>query len=344
MGGDSGSSVLEQNTNKFLGLLYAGNGVQSIGCTAENIFTLLNLELIPEIEPLVLDLSHHNGRITDVWKMKQRQTVAVFLKCTQGDYYIDDMFQGNWDILKGAQIPVSPYIFVDPTITAERHFEFFKSTFGTRISDMPVMLDCEFTGNQSPQKITSVIQTLAKLISEYTGRNPFIYTRASWWNTYVLPWSGWKNYPLMIARWGTDKAWYGNTDIYKPRDWNTYALWQFSADGNLKGSLYGVESKSIDLSRCYNIEAFIKEFINGEIPPPPPPPPPAEKFGKVLVTSLNIRDKPSITGRVIGSYPKNSMVAIYEEVKVGTDIWVRVDTTSRYCAMLYKGYKYITYV
>jgi GH25 family lysozyme M1 (1,4-beta-N-acetylmuramidase) len=345
-GGDSGSVILEQNTNKLVGILFAGNGVQTIGSKIQNVFTKLNLELIPVVEPIVLDLSHHNGRIVNVSNMKLAGTIATFLKITQGDYYKDDLFDGNWEICKNNKIPVAPYIFVDPAISAEKHFEWFKQCLANKIPDIPIMIDCEYVNGQSQAKITSVIQKLCALIEEFSRSTlnlsaPFIYTRASWWNINVLPWSGWKRYPLMIARWGTYAAWYGIKDPYKPRDWDEWELWQYSADGNLQGSRFGVESKSVDKSHPF--AGFIEKYLSG-VTPPPPPPPPTYPLAQVIVDGLRKRTKPSIIGVIVGYLKYGEKVEVIEEIKqTNGDVWIQIGTNV-YCAMKYQGKQYVQYI
>ena len=267
--GDSGSTLQEQKTNRFLGILFAGNGSQSVICKAQHIFDELNVELLDLPNKLVLDISKYQGKFVDVNKAKSQRVVGVIAKMTQGDYHYDTFFDDHWDACKAANMPVTPYIFVDPTISAQAHFEYFKRMLGDRKPDFPPMIDCEVTNGKDAQHITAVIQSLAVLLDGWCASNdllpPFIYTRASWWNVYVLPWSGWKLYPLMVARFDVDQAWY-EADIYKPRDWDEWMLWQHTADGNLRGAEMGVSSNSIDIS--YADMGFVDKYLNGVIPPP----------------------------------------------------------------------------
>jgi GH25 family lysozyme M1 (1,4-beta-N-acetylmuramidase) len=416
--GDSGSPILEQGSNKVVGILFAGGGGYIVGCKISNIMSLLNIDIPFDRRDVILDISKWNGRILDVNKMKENNVIGVIVKCTQGDYTKDSKFEEFWQILKDAKIPVSCYIFVDPKVSAEAHFEFFRKSFGDKIPDFPVALDCEFDNGQSKEKITSVIQKLAQLLEEwlkqYNLHPPLIYTRGSWWNVYVNRWSGWSRYGLWVARYGTDLPWFGEKDSYRPLDWARWELWQFSADGNFEGKLYGLESNHVDKNIA--TAEFKQKYLSGTPTPPPPEPEykykgtilvdnlrvrkapnisapivgylrkgetvgiesivldtssnkwvklgldkfsafvyngnkyievhgledePSSRKGRVVVNILNVRDKPM--GAVIGKLYYGNIINIFEEVKVGSDIWIKIGE-NKYCAMLFNGQRYVQYV
>jgi len=84
-----------------------------------------------------------------------------------------------------------------------------------------------------------------------------IYTRTSIWNTVVARRDYWRRMRLHIARYvariddnympvGLTGPWSDGKFII--RDWSDWNRWQFSADGNLMGKIFGAESNSIDLN------------------------------------------------------------------------------------------------
>jgi GH25 family lysozyme M1 (1,4-beta-N-acetylmuramidase) len=267
--GDSGSTLQEQKTNRFLGILFAGNGSTSIICKAQHIFDELNVELTDLPNKLVLDVSAYQGDLLDINKAKEQGVVAVFVKITQGNYYFNPKFEDFWAKLKAGGMPCAPYIFIDPAIPANAHFEYFKNCFGDKVCDIPPMFDCEKSTNL--EQNTAVIQQFAGLLDGWCAEHdllpPFDYTRMSWWNPNVKTWSGWKRYPLMVARYDTDLPEYADDpDYLKFRDWDTWELWQASADGNMRGREMGFNCNSIDIS--YADMGFVDKYLSGIIPPP----------------------------------------------------------------------------
>ncbi len=345
--GDSGSLITTQGSvKKVVGLLFAGGGGYIIGCKWSNIKSLLDIDLAEDIRPVVLDISKWNGRVVSPQKMKDNKVLAVYLKITQGDYYKDERFAENWDILKNAGIKVAPYIFVDPSKGANAHFTHFINVFGTRQPDLPVMLDCEYTAGQSREVITSIIQKLAELIEKWQAEQfphlkpPLIYTRASWWNDFVLAWSGWKRYGLWVARYGVDHPWIGKSDRFKVRDWDEWLLWQYSADENNDGARYGLESRAIDKNIAS--EKFVREYLSGQVQPPPSQPPVEYKYvGVVRVSVLNIRQAPSVSAARVGVLRNGEYVRIVYVIKDSQgNLWAKLGENQYACARYY-GQNYI---
>ena len=78
-----------------------------------------------------------------------------------------------------------------------------------------------------------------------------VYTRATWWNPNTVPQTWPKEYDLWVAHYTSapEGTIVGTKPVpWIPNDWGTehYDFWQYSADGNMLGSEYGVESDSID--------------------------------------------------------------------------------------------------
>jgi GH25 family lysozyme M1 (1,4-beta-N-acetylmuramidase) len=301
-------------------------------------------------EPILLDLSHHNGEILAPEKMLENGVVGVYIKCTQGDYFEDPKFAKFWGILKAAAIPVSVYIFLDPKISAKKHLEKFQKTFADREPDMPVALDCEYTANLYPNAITSVIQNLMLSLSDWQSKyfpelpKPIVYTRASWWNPYVLPWSGWKQFGLWVARYMVDLPWYSAKDPYKVRDWDTWVLHQYSADENNDGRMFGLTSRAVDKNRPTRefLEKYIRKLNQTPDLPNPEPETPKPKIGRVAVWALNVRSGAGIKYSKIGAKYLGEQVEIYAEIQEGQNVWVQIDGDGKqYCAKIYNGYQYI---
>jgi hypothetical protein len=175
---------------------------------------------------------------------------------------------------------------------------------------------------------------------------PMIYTRASWWdwNTYRQDWP--KKHKLHVAHYNlyVDKP-----DI--PADWSeinnprTWTHWQYSADGNHMGELFGVSSGSIDLNR-YNgsIAEFEAEFNvklgNAEPLPEPEPEICVPRF-RVLVDVLNVRTGPGTNYPMASGDNKLAKGEIVEAVDIaGANVWIEI-APGRWSAMKINSTEYM---
>jgi len=298
------------------------------------------------MEPVLLDLSHWNIEIVSVEAMRKKNVVGVYLKCTQGNYLVDKCFHRFWDTLRKAYIPLSAYLFFDPFVPPKEQFDLFRKTFGGRVPDMPVALDCEWEKPSPIGQTTRYIKDLILRLSEWQALYfphlppPLIYTRATWWNYRVEAWSGWKNFGLWAARYGVSQPWAYSWSRYKVRDWDKWVLHQFSADKNGLGKEYGVMSLSVDLNRP--TQEFLERYIKpAEMLPEDPKPQPTQ--GKVLVEVLNVRSGPGTAYGIVGSLRKNTVVPILSEIydKEGNK-WVQISRNpDKYCAKVYRNQTYI---
>jgi GH25 family lysozyme M1 (1,4-beta-N-acetylmuramidase) len=204
-------------------------------------------------------------------------------------------------------------------------------------------LDVEETGGLSPTLLADRIKNMLDVMQDTMGMAFGIYTRASFWNTYVQQRSYWSDYDLWIARydklthpWGDGK--------YVPRDWLDWSLWQWSADGNYRGSEFGASSPHIDLNYFNGDEAALKEYFDivEIVPEPAPIPPPPDidvnlpEKGKSMKLIPDYLDEPfvlqgfkSATGRgtqtiTLSNLPKGAKGVICRLAVRGGDMrnWV----------------------
>ena len=211
---------------------------------------------------IVLDVSRWQGEM-DFNKAYSAGARAVCIRATVGDYYTDPRFIENWHKAKDAGLLVSAYHVIAPAldavfISAEAQMDHFLNVLGTRISDFPFVLDCELSGGQQVENITNVIKKSCDILEGYLGK-PIIYTRKYWWDSYVSRRDYWSDYDLWVAHY-TD----AETPLL-PMDWDTWELWQYSADGNGRGAEFGAESRAIDISRVRAPDYF--DFSEPEEPP-----------------------------------------------------------------------------
>lgn len=217
----------------------------------------------------VCDVSRHNGEI-DFSKMAAAGVVGVAIRATVGDYYTDPRFYTNWQGAGDHGLNRTAYHVIRPRCSPRLQMDRFFEVVGER---RPVfgkygwVMDCEVTDHQSKDKITDAIWYGAIEASKHAGRAAFIYTRMSWWNHVVNASANWRQWPLWVARYTAAMApWFASEASYlRPRvnEWQDWAIWQWSADGNHQGPAHGCASPHVDLNRAK------AEIFNVPLPEPP---------------------------------------------------------------------------
>ena len=236
--------------------------------------------------PFIVDVSLYQTIVNEKgdiirhidWEKAYRRGVRVaILRATIGNYRIDKSCAENYKACLSLGIIPTFYHVMTPEYPAQAQAKYLIDNIpGAPL--LPIVIDNELVRKCNRQKITSCTQKLVQLLEEYEGRKPIMYTSQGFWDMWVMPWSGWKNYPLFVAwyPWQLKEAYNNPFPIRRcPRDWiinkngkrvAEHKLWQASADGNGKGREYGVWSGDIDLS-FYNgsIEDF-ESFFDVIIP------------------------------------------------------------------------------
>ena len=138
------------------------------------------------------------------------------------------------------------------------------------------MLDLESTGGLSATRITESAANFVLRVNENLGVLPILYSRAYWLNKWTVPDDLMKLLELWIARYTSKRKPWGNllpwpdSPAIKPRDYDDWVFWQWSADGNGRGAEFGAKSKSIDLDYFNGDQAAFDEYVNKPQPKPYP--------------------------------------------------------------------------
>jgi lysozyme len=147
-------------------------------------------------------------------------------RISDGTGTIDDQFDGNWSGMKAQGILRSAYQFFEPSEDEVAQANLVISKVGKLgEGDLPVMLDIEVTGSQTPATIQTKAKHWLELVEAGTGKTPFVYSYASFLQDNLG--SGFGKYPLWIAG-------YGESCPSVPSGWTNWVIWQYS-DGS--GSL-----------------------------------------------------------------------------------------------------------
>lgn len=170
-----------------------------------------------------------------------------------GTPYFDYQLSNN---IANCHLPRGFYWYFRPNHSPVKQAEFFVELVGDQRNDLGLVCDIETSGGPLPGEVQNRLQVFLEHL-QWSGHNPLIYTRASFWRYAVGNPSWAANYPLWIARYVTlgdeptlDGPWADGK--FDPVTWDQWEFWQFSADrpnpGNQLGERFGAEGGSIDLN------------------------------------------------------------------------------------------------
>src|SRR3990170_6057339 len=232
---------------------------------------------------LGVDVSHWQAkrgvvpvRHMDWGKCKQTGAQFAFIRAgsitkISGELYEDFEFQYNSEAAPGL-MPVGYYWYWRPNFSVTGQANYFCGLIDSKDRRLPPVVDVETTGGFGASAIAIRLAIFCENVWDNIGEWPMIYTRGSFWNpTASGPGVGdhvlWASLDLWVARyvnlpepWGNP----GDSPVVRPRHWNDWLFWQFSADGNGRGAEFGAQSASIDLD-YYNgsQDDFDDEFGDG---------------------------------------------------------------------------------
>jgi lysozyme len=193
-----------------------------------------------------------------------------------GELYTDYFFEKNAS-LAADYMPVGFYWYFRPQHDAVAQADYFCNLIKDEERLLPPVLDLENNGGLGPAAITEAAKVFITQVYVNLNLWPLLYSRGYWLNQNTIPDAVWDFVDLWIARytnkrkpWGNLLPWPDNPAI-KPRDFDDWLFWQWSADGNGRGAEFGASSKSIDLNRFNGDQAAFDEYINK--PPDPQYPP-----------------------------------------------------------------------
>ncbi len=176
-----------------------------------------------------IDVSHHNGKI-DWEKVKALEVDEIkinfaFIKASEGTNITDKDFKRNWKEAREKEIVRGAYHYYIPWRDPESQVAIFKKNVSLKSGDLPPVLDIEENSLNHDNKIIKDIGTWLRLIENYYGMKPIIYTNQSYFNKFIK--GNFENYPLWIADYSkTDLTLYDKKLLY---------FWQYSKKGKIEG-------------------------------------------------------------------------------------------------------------
>ena len=187
-----------------------------------------------------------------------------------GEIYTDYQFERNARIAPD-YMPIGFYWYFRPYHDPVKQGNYFCDLIKDKRWKLPPVIDLEVAGNLSPLDVTTRTGTFALTINDRLGVLPILYSRAYWLNKNTVTNDLLKLLDLWIARYTSKSKPWGNLFDFpgiKPRDYDDWKFWQWSADGNGRGAEFGAESKSIDLDYFNGDQAALDKYTDNTVPPP----------------------------------------------------------------------------
>jgi GH25 family lysozyme M1 (1,4-beta-N-acetylmuramidase) len=243
--------------------------------------------------------------------------------------WVDSDFKVNWRESKLAGLPRGSYWFYDSRAEPKRQAELWVQQHGADFGELPLFADLE-ESYMGPYRGWKNWYTFLERVKQLVnGKEISIYTAYYYWRdnapnaiTQTASLEYFHQYPLWIAH-------YGAVEPLIPLPWKKgeWLFWQYTEAGD--GTLYGTESKGVDLNYFNgDMDAFRARFNLTDTPPPPnPEPDPGDTPTGVMyrvtaIPSLKVREGPGVVYNAIGLLYTNETV---EEINANSDrSWLKV--------------------
>ncbi len=338
-------------------------------------------------EPLV-DVSKWQSDI-NVSKMMGAGTKAMYIRAggcdkNTGASFTDRRFRENAEKFSN-RVPVGYYYFFYPHIDGAKQAKYFCNLLKSVKWNLPPAIDVEANPrNASKSRCQTEIKDFLDTVEAELGVKGVIYTRATFWNPNVGAPAWATDYKLWIAIYSDTLShpWDNNANsVYRPRPWNDWWLWQYSADRNGRGPEFGVASAGIDINRVNMEEDEFNKFakwgtgaVEDDEEPVVDTTPPDDEPGDIVddaaeppvarevvdepkskypmkgflrrgYTALRLRSRPTTHGNnVVGAIKRGYSFMVYKELELGDDVWWLIELPDGTAGWGARRYNAITYL
>lgn len=185
-----------------------------------------------------IDVSHYQGSID--WKAvaETGKVGYAYVKASESVSFVDDYYYYNIDEGRKYGITMGSYHFYRAHVDQEAQFRHMTSVIDASKQDIVPLIDVESANGVSVETFVSRLKSFLKMVEEYYGRPPVLYTYLNFYNKY-LAYRGFSHYPIMIASY--------KDEIPRTSDNVNYIMWQYTS----KGRISGVKG-NVDRSRFMN--------------------------------------------------------------------------------------------
>ena len=190
-----------------------------------------------------IDVSHDNG-IVDWAKVAEAGITFAFLKATQGDGFVDPLFENNLGGCVDHGIAHGVYHYLTPGDQAADQAAHFLHTIQEKVGQLPPVMDVEatfaFRGGPDlwralplEERVEKVVR-FGEAVQVATGVSPLLYASPA----YIEEVLG------SDVRLGQFGLWVAEYEVSAPRvpaPFKRYRCWQYSDSGTVPGAGTGVD-------------------------------------------------------------------------------------------------------
>ncbi|GAI41767.1 unnamed protein product, partial [marine sediment metagenome] len=182
-----------------------------------------------------------------------------------GNCYKDYQFDRN-ALLAPDYMPLGFYWYFRPQHDPIKQANYFCSLIREKDFKLPPVIDLEITGDLAPADLTVSVGLMARQMFHRLNKWPLLYTRAMWLNANTITDEIWKLLRLWIARYKSIPGPWAD-GMCKPRDYDEWDFWQFSANNNGRGPEFGAQSRSIDLDYFNGDAKDLDRYVGDSVVP-----------------------------------------------------------------------------
>jgi len=178
-----------------------------------------------------IDISNHQAG-ADLSRAKAAGCSFVFAKATEGGTYRDPYFAGFYAQAQALGLPIGAYHFARPGNgrTGAQEAAFFVATLGSRIGQLPPVLDLEDTKLSAASTVAWALGFL-QAVHKATGIRPIVYTYTAFARAHLGGGAGLSAYPLWLADYRSTTT----PPPPTPAPWSRFAAWQHTSTARVPG-------------------------------------------------------------------------------------------------------------
>ena len=172
-----------------------------------------------------IDVSAHTGKI-DFGKIKEQDIDFVFIKATEGAYFVDDNFEANYKNAKLNKIAVGVYHFFSFNVNGKEQANHFYANLIGKTPSLPIVIDVEEWSNDYDIPAGMVITEINSFLTFLDGKvkqKIILYSNESSYEKYLK--DNFDDHEIWIC------SFKKQPDL--DRKWT---FWQYSHKGKLDGA------------------------------------------------------------------------------------------------------------